>query len=508
MRTSIYAFLLLTALILTPCASHAGVDDSDLKLFSLTGDKLLGMTNEGFNEDTQFGAVCSNLFNTGNGLINWFENDAIFTTSETAIYDFFTIPGSAFGIPAYFYGTTSGVWLRVGAGPAEYLITPAADYFPSVFLYAFRDTSDVYVINPSACYKYSLLFPDAPSKVTLTGVTHPLVSATSWNNRTWLAGGVVLYWSSAVSKADFTPATSLGGQLMLPEAGLIFKIVGTNYGLYIFAANGIFMITGGPEFASWQVTRIGGVSLGVVDCAFEYKNMIIFRVSEPDRAVYQINGTSITKLVHTLQDDTSLYYGQMRILSDRFLVFCDPNDDDDYYYDLQNKSWGKFSGIKKFDQNYQSVYYLAESGASTAVRYYPEFLPAYGALAYSKGPVIYQTAWQTLDGNNSNQKEIKRIEIDYFCFNDCTIEARLYFAYGTSTNYIGKSFTGFAAGGGGYNGANPMTGTFTWNVSAGYPTRKINLRLESSATPIKQVMIKGIRIYYKDIGNYNGRGTR
>lgn len=511
MRTSIYTFLLLTALILTPCASHAGVDDSDLKLFSLTGDKLLGMTNEGFNEDTQFGAVCTNLFNTGNGLINWFEKVALFTTAEILITDFFSL-SDATGLKFY-YGVGGGVNAGIHMTDllGNYKMVPSADYSIG-FIYAFVDTSEIYILNQASCYKYSPLSPGSPSKVTLASVVFPIAGATAWNNRIWIAGnsGQTLYWSSAASKADFVAATSRGGALNFYEAGKIFKIVGTNYGLYVFAANGIFMINGGPEFASWQINKIGGHYLDSDDGIFEYKNTVVFRTANPDRAVYQINGTSINKLFISLQDDASTVYGKMRVLNDRFFVFADNNDDDDYYYDIQNKSWGRFSKIKRFDDNFQSVFYLADTPSTSEcyIKYYPDFTPAWGNTSNSIANWEYQTAWHTLDGNNSNQKEIKRVEIDYFGLSDATIEARLYFAYGTGENYLSKFFPGFSGGEGSYNGKNPMSGTFIWNVNTGFPTRKIYMTLASGGTHGGQILIKGIRIYYKELGNYKGRGTR
>lgn len=519
MRSSVYTFLLTTCLLLTPCAFlHAGTDDSGLQVFELDVTKMKGFSADVMTEDSFYAQECKNLYANGYGLTSLFQyaSDDIFTYGSTTAVSTLRFVD---------WSKTSSYFLNAFYKDGSYYVTRTADnniVIPAAsadnsFIFGasfFYGTFQEIVVSKKAVYTVN--------GVQVTGLpffpTYDLRSATLWKNRLWvLAGTGVQYYrlwhSQASNYTNFTSSATEGGVLNLADFPDCVRLVGTNYGLYIIAREGIWLISGGDTPTSWRVEKIiawkndlahGGVC--------EYQGQLFLTC---DKGIFLLSGTSLEKLTELPKQ---INVASTSIIHDRFLGITASTDttpnayhyyststSETYLYDLQSKSFITAYPVHGVFNN--DLWVKFSSALAYTVYQAPPLI--YSATnTNTMMPILYHSPWLTLDGNGANSKIVKRIEIESIG-NNPTMEVALYAELanntllGSANSY--KDFntsiplTSLATP----TAGRPATNTFIWNVAERQPFRKIAIRFQSldGATMTGNFLLKKIRVYYVPVGN-------
>lgn len=525
MRTSVYTFLFITCLLLTPCAfSYAGTDDSGLQVFTIDFSKQLGESADVAQEDTLFSPYCYNMFSSGNGICSFPKpkgtGQLFYSASAVDGAEFLTFGGAAVRIDSDTTGTGS-VWLHYSAG-----LTPSplgsrveldnncsTSSNSDIFAFNYGGTQAVFLGNK--IINVSGTVPSVTTaEITLTGLAFPLAtyphrSAAIWQNRLFLTCQNYLSYSAAQDFTVFTASAAAGGITRLYDATYISKIIATRYGLYIFTNEGIYIQTGSGAKNSWQIEKISNQRLPDFDSAVVYNDIIYFKAfQEQGKKIWTINGVNVSPLVDIPPEvSTNLLYHQIAVInSGRLIVLANSTvGGTSYVYDIQNKYWIRTSEFSGFISG--GNYYIKKATGSYRIYYLPvaeRFNGAYDSdlstLLTPLYPWQYNTSWLTLDGNSGNRKEIDRVEFDY---QGGTVAVGLYYAYGNGSSSGG--ITTLVAP------INTRLSTYVWNAPIGRTqSNRFYLCFLSSGTQTMTTnyILKQARIYYRNIGNYKTNSLR
>ncbi len=520
----LYAIVCIAAFVgtlLTASNAFCGTDDSGLQVFEIDAAKMNGMTADIFSEDTVFGMNCKNLYKSMNGLSTLhYQADAdIFTwgsTTAVSLLRFIDFTKTRTHILNLFYKDGS------------YYVTRAADNVP-VISGAEANNSFIFGFTffNSSFYEYVLTQKVCRNVNTLAAVTMPWTTAGQdaytaalWQNRLFvLTGGTgttqkyTLWWSAPGNYTDFTTTATTGGVINIADFPSITKIIGTKYGLYLIALEGIWMVSGGSSPSAWTVQKIADfpneASYGGI-C--EYKDQVFIAC---DKGLFLLAGTQLQQL-STLPEKINI--SSTSVYQDRFVAVTVSPDltinptysystgtSEVYLYDTQNKSWSTLSTLGGLFMNNYWVKFTSNNLGFTVYEAPP--LTYEGANTKTFLPFNYATNWMTLDGNGANSKKIHRIEIE--CGGNAqTIEVSMLAeradntALGNAYSYIDFvpviPITPVS-----FKSTRPPTNTFVWNVFQNQPFRKIALNILSLAnsTITGHFVIKKIRVYYFNLGN-------
>jgi len=514
MRTSVYTFLLLTALLLTPCAVYAGTDDSGLQVFTVDFSKQLGESADVAQEDTLLSPYCYNMFSSGNGLVSFPEDEGAtsqnwsgnaFDCSTIGVYNFVRlINGSAADLVLHIY---PGYPSSGGSADDKQIILATGlttVYGSDLFAYSGGDTASVFVGNKIINVSGS---PSAPttSETALPGGLS-FRSATIWQNRLFLATENYLYYSAAQNYSDFSNTATTGGTTRIFSTITIQKIIGTKYGLYIFCNDGIYIQTGIGK-NGWIIEKISNKTLASIQCISQYEDQIFFLESTTKRCakLWSVSGTNIQQIA-TLPQEISSDNSLKIISGGDFIVFSTPTvNGTSFLYNTKTQTFSRSSNynglgntyfyIKKISDTKYQLYYLPRLKKFNLYNSGPK-----GGALTPMSPWAYQTSWLTLDGNSGNRKEIDRIEFDY---QGGTTAVYLYYAYGNgSSAYSSTTLTA---------PVNTRLSTYTWNAPIGkQQSNRFYLYFLSSGaqTMATNYILKQARIYYRNIGNYKTNSLR
>jgi len=518
MRTSIYTFLLLTALLLTPCEVWAGTDDSGLQVFTVDFSKQLGEAADVAQEDTLLSPYCYNMFSSGNGM----------TTLPEPIGSGYTWTTGS-NSSADCGDSNLGLVVRQDGWPyAKIYLIKSPDFEPPIgtsflmdensytsansdlFCYQYGSTDAVFVGNKIIAIGYSSTAPvilkTATGRLDLS--TCWCRSAAIWQNRLFLAHQSYIFYSAAQDFENFSNTATAGGTTLLYDSAQIYKLVGTRYGLYIFTNKGIYIQTGTGAKNSWSIEKISDVVLYNRKCVATFNDVIYFAGQRLHGSViYSISGVSVSPFIE-LPNELSAYQlssDMTFIQGGKYLLLSSSyTGGTGYIVDVARKTMyrsGEYNGLgsrwhflKKTATGYK-IYRLP-----TLVRFNNEY-SGYG-LNYIKSlyPWEYRTNWLTLDGNSGNRKEIDRIEFDY---QGGTTSVYLYYAYGNgSSAYATTTLTA---------PVNTRLSTYTWNAPIGkQQSNRFYLYFLSNGTQTMTTnyILKQARIYYRNIGNYKTNSLR
>ncbi len=567
----LFSIIIILTLLLASLNAFAGVDDSNLQVFTLTGDKLLGSNTMQHTEDSSFGDFAVNVWND-NGLTQLCLTDdpaKTFTYNLQSVYQSYVIDaqrlpivgkaGTYYGqnatIAMIKEGNTSSVNLYYsnslinivpkdfGPNGAQYV---NGSYNNDGFLYAASYTAAgvplVFVLTPNAYTLCSVSLTDGhltpgnptgsssrnyPSTKQAFFIDGYLLTADAWQNRTWIAQEVDiascenrLRYSSATDVTDFTGGPTLGGIIDLPEAESIKKIIGTQYGLYVFTDKNIWLVYGDINPMSWSLKKIWQGSDYKFKKAFKYnEDVFIYSDDGNEQAVFKASGLNIDKIIHF--PSTLPTYFIPNIIHNKYLTLGDTSTYGYFQgniYDMEAKCYYTWQKVQNCPRN--SGYFISRfydyNTHTTILKFYPNpdfeenYFPTY--FNTSETLITYETAWQTLDGIGSNLKNIKRVEIDYDADTQevlqCTVVRRT-----NNSNYAqydaAQTFKGYTDG--------DLTSILhSFGTHSPTQTAFINLNLmRRPATKFKfmintfgaaniitrPIRIKQIRVYYQPVGN-------
>jgi hypothetical protein len=509
MRSSVYTFLLITCLLLTPCAFlHAGTDDSGLQVFTIDFSKQFGESDMAANEDTTLSPYCYNLYKSANGFTNFGIDTTSPAPSYGTRYKSFYSGGVVNGHPYvceqnngsgtyeinFYNGDSSSTW--------ETMIASTG----STNVFGFRQLGYYYFVNADNFIRFTA---STSTVLALTGKpwqTYGGLGFNIWKNRLWVIGynaylhPTALYYSSASDMTDFTASATAGGVISLPNGtATITGIYSTLYGLYITTINdGIYLLTGGDKPSSWTLEKISEQTIYDRN-GFVYKGQFYF-VCQPGffkQAIFSTNGTAITKICELpFLQFSSFNAFEKTIFNDNYIVIPSSYGSSGYVYDIKNQGGFETSSINGIlSENY---IIKSASAYNYLIRFSPSF--EYFTNITSQYPWAYQTSWLTLDGNASNRKEIDRIEFDY---QGGTTNVYLYYAYGNgSSTYAARTLTA---------PINTRLSTYVWNAPIGrQQSNRFYLYFLSSGaqTMTTNYILKQARIYYRNIGNYKTNSLR
>lgn len=508
--------LVIFALHISPV--FAAVDDSGLQVYELDPTKMKGMSSEIISEDTAFAQGCQNLFQTGFGLSTLHYSDGgPFTFGATTAVSLLRIVDIS-KTNSYFINALykDGLYYINRTSDNFQVFPPSANNPAFVFGYSFfYSTFQECVISKYGAYTTA----GAPITMPFFTLGNTANSATIWNNRLWvsvdLGSGVQryrLYYSAAANYNDFTATATTGGVIDVPGYPYVVKIVGTNYGLYVIAREGIWLISGGTTPTTWTANKIiewpNDLSQGGV-C--EYGGTVYLAC---DKGLYALGGANLQKISELPRP---INVAALSVLHDRFVVVSKSTDttpdgtqyymdstSECYVYDMADKAWftASFNGGA-----YLNNYVGRFSSATAYTVYAAPPLQYSGSNTNALLPFKYYTNWMTLDGNGSNSKIIKRVEIETIG-NGPTIEITLNAEradgtlVGTSKSYLDFKTVAPITSAGVPDGR-PATNSYIWNVDVKQPFRKIYLGILSLAggTLTGHLTIKKVRIYYQNLGN-------
>ena len=507
MRTSVYTFLLLTALLLTPYAVLAGADDSGLQVFELLGPKTTGMRPDAIKEDTGIAELLINLLPSPNG----FYSITDFGAASSGVTDIprgflagymFSDFGSEFialqeRIPG---GTDEIVYYQAG-GAVTSEVDANASGFPSFF--AAFDRGLVYIVNGDGFFSFP---PASPSPTTLSKPWSIAQTACVWKNRLWVAeasANTYLWYSAAQDYDNFTVGSGTGGGVFnISSRSGVKKLCPTNYGLYIMCDNDIYLLSGGDVPSSWRIDKLfSGYTLGYNGCFNYFATVIGNEVwfLTKTSSLFRISGTQI-QLVSTIPQ---YYIGLIALnfsgccsFKNKYFVLTNPPGNYGMMYDIEQQCWILCNEFSYPFGNTDNFYINSNAGRTKfSLKITPNF--ADSSAIYGK-PVIYPWQWQssyfTLDGNDYTQKEIDRIEFEYM---GGTASVYIY-AVNPSAIVSSYSKTFVPA-------TNNRITTNVWEAPLGRrSTNKISFLFYSADTNTQYInyMIKKIRVYYRNLGSY------
>jgi len=520
MRTSVYTFLLITCLLLTPYAVLAGTDDSGLQVFTIDFSKQLGESADVAQEDTLFSPYCYNMFSSGNGMC---------ALPEPIGSGYTWVTGS--NLSADCGDSKLGLVVRQDAFPyAKIYLIKSADFEPPIgssflmdensytsansdlFCYQYGSTDAVFIgnkiiaIDSLGTSTSSVILKTATGKLDLSA--YPCRSAAIWQNRLFLAYQSYLFYSAAQDFENFANTATAGGTTLLYDSPQIYKLVSTRYGLYIFTDKGIYIQTGNGSKNSWSIEKISDVVLYNRKCVATFNDVIYFAGTRYNGSIiYSVSGVNVLPFIK-IPHEISAYplSSDMTFLQGGEYLLCSSSytGGTGYIIDIARKTMyrsGEYNGLgsknhflKKTSTGFK-IYRLP-----TLVRFNNEY-SGYG-LNYIKTlyPWEYRTNWLTLDGNASTRKEIDRIEIDY---QGGTTTVQLNYAYGNgSTSVVGALLTA---------PTNTRLSTYVWNAPIGR-TQSNRFYLDflsyGTQTMTTNYILKQARIYYRNIGNYKTNSLR
>lgn len=414
----------------------AGIDDTNNKVFTITPDKMLGDFPLINYEDSVFFPTMTNLVSQPMGLTH-FSNGDIYSGSYYSANDIICEASDTF----YLYNYNG---LRT---PAYYSLVSGFVSIPSwpytSFNHTMLATNGLYsgTIRSFIISSRGVSILDYTSKTYLSTVTPELWSQpphtfTIWKNRLFAAPEYnEVYFSKAGDFTNFGTASYEGGRFDIHPVSNIRKLLATNNGIYIFTSNGIYYLSGTTP-TSWRLDKVSemrllssnGASYDDDNANILDNNTVVF--IDDKRDVYTVsNGYSIQKITTLPVKSLTLNTVPMGIyfFKDRFLVVTGFTKDSykkcSYAYDLEKKCWYQWDSIITAGTNY---YVTAYRQNITAGRYYAfkknindrNYLDQLRPCGFDDGSVknYYQitltTPYFTLDGNDTNYKRLKRIEID------------------------------------------------------------------------------------------------
>ncbi len=507
MRTSVYTFLLLTALILTPCEVWAGTDDSGLQVFEIGGGKFTGMLPKTIIEDTGIAQSLINLIPSPEGyysLLDFGALNANYTNIPRIYVDgtFFDNSGQSFLAleKRTALGTSEIVWYTAGGALTNEIDASASNY--NSWFSAFFN-SYIYIVNGDSFMRFQ---PSAPSPATLSKPWGISGAACIYKNRLWVAEAngtnTYLWYSSASDWSDFTVGATTGGVFNIQSISGVRKLCSTNYGLYIMCDNEIFLLSGGDVPSSWRLDKVfSGYPLGNNGSWNYYAAVIgndVYFLTKTN-ALFRISGNAI-ELVSTMPQRWGSYitsYTSCNSLKNRFFCLTNPaNTNYGIIYDLQERCW-----YLNTEFNYlvggSDGYYINTGSLNTSfsLKITPNF--AESDTSYGRNviyPWRWDSAWLTLDGNSNTQKEINRIEIEY---QGSTTSVNLFYATPTY-QYVSTTKTFYPT-------FDSRITTSVWNAPVGKkPINKLFLGVQSFGEQTQKInyVIKKIRIYYRPLGSY------
>lgn len=506
MRTSVYTFLLITCLLLTPCAVLAGADDSGLQVFELLGPKTTGMRPDAIKEDTGIAELLINLLPSPNGFYSITDFGAL-ASGVTDIPRGF-LAGAMFSDPG---GEFIALEKRIPGGTDEIVyyqasgaITSEVDANASIFssFFAAFDGGLVYIVNGDSFLSFN---PASPTTSTLSKPWTMAQTACIWKNRLWVAegsGSNTYLWYSAAQDYDNFTTPSPGGVFNISSRSGVKKLCPTNYGLYIMCDNDIYLMSGGDVPNSWRLDKLfTGFTLGY-NGGYNYFATVIGNevwFLTKTSSLFRISGTQI-QLVSTIPQ---YYIGLIALnfsgccsFKNKYFVLTNPPGNYGMMYDIEQQCWILCNEFSYPLGNTDNFYINSNAGRTKfSLKITPNF--ADSSAIYGK-PVIYPWQWQssyfTLDGNDYTQKEIDRIEFEYM---GGTASVYIY-AVNPSAIVSSYSKTFVPA-------TNNRITTNVWEAPLGRrSTNKISFLFYSADTNTQYInyMIKKIRIYYRNLGSY------
>lgn len=358
-------FVVLFFILLTAFPAFAGVDDSGLQIYTLTGDKLLTMPPENvITGDSPYSPLSINCYNPGNGLKKYTGGHRLFTTpkNNAGVPELFLYPKGIAHVSdrRYFlaggWDVTNGTW-EVGLYTAPLYdnttdITPAAGFtsYKSLVGTAEAEFSAQLLFMPHLfkafpyinttlkhalmIYGHSNMYEIDTNAGTVTINPFPIVGAASmtissaavFKNRLFISStvGYIAYSQAAVFH-NFTASDTEGGIFRIPSttlSGYFNDMVATKDALYIFRGDGIWILTGEADPVTWTVEKLSD------DKAASYGSGVVVA---PNSAVYfvttsgdlkRIEGTIVTRLGAV----PDLPYGdffisQSATIGDRYVAF-------------------------------------------------------------------------------------------------------------------------------------------------------------------------------------------
>lgn len=514
MRTSVYAFLLITCLLLTPYAVYAGTDDSGLQVFTIDFSKQLGESADVAQEDTLFSPYCYNMFSSGNGMTTLSEPEGYGTEWSGPATDIATIDAFGYNFIRTFPATGTSVYsseVYLHYNPTYSAPTSGRSLLIKDVLN--RGNSEmVAVTTMDKGYLFVgskfLRVTGSVGSPTTVEVALPSIGQTMavWNNRVFFAYGYTIFYSAPQNFEDFSNTATTGGTTNIYECDVIIKLIGTKYGLYIFTDSGIFLQSGTGSKNSWNIEKISNLILSNRANATIYNDIIYFSTYSYDgNKVYVISGATVQEFLKTSPDTMTSISGLQICDAGNFLCFFNSTvGGTTWLYNVASKSFARNS---EFNYGGSNRYYLKRTSTGYKVYEFPHLIRINNTYSYPIGdylnpmtPWAYQTNWMTLDGNASARKEIDRVEFDY---QGGTVAVGLYYAYGNGSS-SGSAITLVAP-------VNTRLSTYTWNAPIGkQQSNRFYLYFLSSGTQTMTTnyILKQARIYYRNIGNYKTNSLR
>lgn len=442
----ISSIILSTLIILIFMTSaFSSEDKSNLQMVSIDCSKFSGISPETINtDDTSFLNVCINAINNGNGL------QSINPVSyENFSYTFPTLIPTSIATgdeeELFMYGrykTSGEVFLRcttqnytenfIGYYDLNDYMPSFPDIYPmnkEIFAFPiFTTTRFDYLVIPGynrvtkvkSDNNYFNPSTDLTTTILPTVNSNPLVakSADIFLNRLFISdeNGYLIY-SQASNYENFTASATEGGIIKIP-ASYVYNIKSTSSGLYIFCKNGIYFLYGDYDPTTWALQKIYDNSLTIPALIKNRDNTIYFT---SQNQLFTVNGTTISRICN-LPNVLDSYTGYF--INNNFLAYlCKYGNECASYvvlYDIKNNTWSSLMNVLCMNSN---KYYAIENmtinklndfnvlkNATGVVRSYSNNLNIRGN--YIDKPIQIETNFNSLDGNISNLKYIRKIEID------------------------------------------------------------------------------------------------
>jgi len=549
--------LVVLALLYVSFSCLAGVDDSGLQVFSVTGDKILGQSTALTTTDTSYARTMNNLVKnetewisaTMCGKMISSEVSIYLNRYPNIIYDITTCNGNTFALWNPLGRNTDEIDLIQGTGvKIDCIPTNRKTTYIESFPYTIGGSNYTVLFTPRKVIKVSST--NTTSEVTVPFSTNAdfaslknfSTSAKMWNNRLFVSywdetfKDYRIYYSSSTDNLDFTVGENKGGVIKCPGGLEIVSLVTSPSSLYIVTKTKVFYLTGAGSPLSWTLyeTMQGNFDGNITHdstnityknpkTACEYNGSAVIR--DEFGTVFVVSGSSFQEIASKsqksfthIENDGKLYVGNMVWdLQGKYWYYIDYelfwNSVMLRYDDTQgNKIWMSIPNFK--DWNPDDI--TTEGDTVTDGSFY-----TFGLKENSIAkPIQYISSFFSLDSNLSNFKEITRVEVDSRLQADITAKIRINFEYidtaetvvlhdGTTIHrndslyphyyYAEKTITGAKRG---YYWGNWVEQTDVWNLRLSVPVRSVSFELYITGAGMKMPFaLKGFRIYYRHVGN-------
>lgn len=551
--------LLLGLYSIALCAT----DDSTLQVYTLTGDKMVGMTPEPVNLiDTQFSDVVVNALNLGMGLQTFTMGGDEGALSPSFIPMSMSGVGSdkSFAIGVY---TSGEVCLRcyrpyrfninflpylTGYSPtgAAYLNQPIGVYpcqaaSSYVYMQLFNYAKLVRLTLPSGRYVDPALDITLIDYPTVNSAVMAPVSSTIWQNRLFVvdANGYLAY-SAPANFENFTASATEGGIIKL-QTTKAYSVVATDDMVYCFTDDGIFALYGNTEPSEWTLTKISEnkQTLWITATIRTTDNSVYFINNK--RELIKISSGALTRICK-VPDELEVSYGAT-IISDRFIGFhTNTYGSFDraaclFIYDIVGNTWSMMTGVSGVNAtevacpvNWILGNFTSSTPTCSAVHIFNSIV---SDISKRNDVLTYiKTAWNTLDGSPNTRKHIRRVEFDVLWsprqyYAPYMEEAdkyytELYYEYGgfNTKSTLSAPYLTFSVTCSKIN--KTVTNTFTEPTTVSVSTQPSVIRtftvncssLGSAVNSLKftvqgygHITLKQIRVYYEPVGNYKNKGS-